>query len=143
MHTSATNHAHPGADFRFSNLDFLKLAAPNTLSAVSMPLAGLINTAVVGQVDDASLIGGVAISSALLNIVFFAFNFMRSGTLGLTAQAFGAGNAAEEKAIAMRSALLAGGIGAMLICLQIPIAYVGLYAFGAEGDVRRAAEAYC
>ncbi len=128
--------------FGFSNLDFLKLAIPNTLSAISMPLAGLINTMVIGQVGDANVIGGVAISSALLNIIFFAFNFMRSGTLGLTAQAFGANDRPEQKAIAVRSALVALCIGTVLVAAQMPIAYLGLSAFGADGEVHQVAKTY-
>jgi MATE family multidrug resistance protein len=76
---------------------FPKLASPNKLSAISIPLAGLINTMVMGRLGDAGMIGGIAISSALLDIIFFAFNFMRSGALGLTAQVFGAGDSAEQK----------------------------------------------
>ena len=60
-----------------------------------MPLVGIADTAVVGQLNDPALIGGVALGSTIFSMLFWAFGFLRMGTTGLTAQAAGAGNRAE------------------------------------------------
>ncbi|TGU93204.1 hypothetical protein EN794_032620 [Mesorhizobium sp. M00.F.Ca.ET.151.01.1.1] len=128
--------------FSSSNREFIVLAVPNTLSAVSVPLVGLISTMVIGSLGDASLIGGVAISSALFNIVFFAFNFLRSGTLGLTAQAFGAGYLDEQGVIALRSMIVAVACGLVVVAVQHPLSRIGFDLMGTEGEIRAAGLQY-
>ena len=65
-----------------------------TLAYLTTPLLGLVDTAVVGQFGDAALLGGLAAGALVFDVVFTTFNFLRSGTTGLVAQAFGRGDAA-------------------------------------------------
>ena len=60
------------------------------ISNVSVPLLGLVDTGVVGQIPDPAYIGAVALGSLVFTFVFWAFGFLRMGTTGLTAQALGA-----------------------------------------------------
>ena len=73
------------------NRHVLKLAVPSILANVTIPLVGLVDTAIVGHLADASIIGGIAIGTMLFDLLYWNFAFLRVGTSGLTAQAFGAG----------------------------------------------------
>ena len=82
----------------------LGLAAPMTLAYLSTPLLGIADMAVIGRLGDAALLGGLAVGAVIFDFVFATFNFLRSGTTGLTAQALGAGDEAEKQAILFRRA---------------------------------------
>ncbi len=91
------------------------------VSNVSTPLLGVVDTGVVGQLPDPAYIGAVALGALVFNFVFWGFGFLRMGTTGLTAQAFGATDAVEIRASLGRAVLLALAVGAGLIFLQWPI----------------------
>ncbi|MGY9001721.1 MAG: MATE family efflux transporter [Rhodospirillales bacterium] len=80
-----------------------QLAGPIVLANVSVPLLGLVDTAVVGHLPGPEYIGGVAVGSIIFSIIFFSFNFLRMGTTGLTAQAHGAGDFDEVRATLARA----------------------------------------
>ncbi len=67
------------------------------LANATVPLVGIADTAVMGQLDDPALIGGVALGSTIFAMLFWAFGFLRMGTTGLTAQAAGAGDEAGDR----------------------------------------------
>ncbi|MCQ2346183.1 MAG: MATE family efflux transporter [Paludibacteraceae bacterium] len=67
----------------------LKLALPSILANITIPLVGLVDTAIVGHVADAVDIGGIAIGTMLFDLLYWNFGFLRVGTSGMTAQAFG------------------------------------------------------
>jgi MATE family multidrug resistance protein len=67
--------------------DVLAIAIPMIVSNATVPLVGIADTAVVGQLNDPALIGGVALGSTVFSMLFWAFGFLRMGTTGLTAQA--------------------------------------------------------
>jgi Na+-driven multidrug efflux pump len=99
------------------------IAIPMTLAAITTPLLGLVDMGVVGQMGQAELIGGLAIGALVFDFLLSIFNFLRSGTTGLVAQALGAEDAVEEQAIFWRAiiiAVIAGGL--MILCLPIIIA---------------------
>ena len=73
--------------------EFWRLAWPLILSNLSVPLLGLVDTAVVGHLPSPDFLGAVALGSTLLSVIYFLFGFLRMGTTALTAQAFGAGDA--------------------------------------------------
>ena len=66
------------------------IAVPVMISNISTPLIGVVDTGVVGQIPDPAYIGAVAVGSLIFSFTFWAFGFLRMGTTGLTAQAFGA-----------------------------------------------------
>lgn len=99
----------------------LGIAIPVMISNVSTPLLGVVDTAVVGQIPDPAYIGAVAIGALIFTFVFWAFGFLRMGTTGLTAQAFGARDGGEVAASLGRALLLAAVVGLGLILLQWPI----------------------
>ena len=71
------------------NRDILKLAVPSILANITIPLVGIVDTAIVGHLSDAAAIGGIAIGTMLFDLLYWNFGFLRVGTSGLTAQAFG------------------------------------------------------
>ncbi|MBQ8939761.1 MAG: MATE family efflux transporter [Paludibacteraceae bacterium] len=73
------------------NKDILRLAIPSILANITIPLVGIVDTAIVGHLSDASAIGGIAIGTMLFDLLYWNFGFLRVGTSGLTAQAYGKG----------------------------------------------------
>jgi MATE family multidrug resistance protein len=107
-----------------------------------VPLLGVVDTAVMGRMPDPSYIGGVALASVVFNFLYWGFGFLRMGTTGLTAQAFGAGDADEARATFGRAFLLALGFGVALIALQTPIAWVGFWLLTGSAEAERQARFY-
>lgn len=99
----------------------LAIAVPIMFSNLSTPLLGVVDTAVIGRIPDPALIGSVALGALVFTFVFWAFGFLRMGTTGLTAQAFGGADADEVRASLGRALLIAMAAGAALIALQWPI----------------------
>ncbi|MBC2884432.1 MATE family efflux transporter [Ochrobactrum sp. CM-21-5] len=96
------------------------IAVPMTLAAITTPLLGLVDMGVVGQMGQAELIGGLAIGALVFDFLLSLFNFLRSGTTGLVAQAVGAQDAVEEQAIFWRAIIIAAVAGAlMIVCLPL------------------------
>ena len=74
------------------NKQILRLAIPSILANITIPLVGLVDTAIVGHISDAHAIGGIAIGTMLFDLLYWNFGFLRVGTSGMTAQAFGCGD---------------------------------------------------
>ncbi|MFN3953590.1 MAG: MATE family efflux transporter [Pararhodobacter sp.] len=98
----------------------LRIALPILLANVTVPLIGLVDTAVVGQLGEAAPIGAVGLGAVILAAVYWIFGFLRMGTTGLTAQAHGAGDTGEAGAILLRGLLIAALAGLALIAVQGP-----------------------
>jgi MATE family multidrug resistance protein len=112
-----------------------RLSGPIILANLSTPLLGAVDTAVVGHLPDPSFIGGVAVGSVIFSFLFWGFGFLRMGTTGFTAQAHGAGDAAELRACLLRPLVLALGFGCLVILLQGPVRQVALWAMEASAEV--------
>ena len=77
------------------NSQILRLAIPSILANITIPLVGLVDTAIVGHIASATAIGGIAIGTMLFDLLYWNFGFLRVGTSGMTAQAFGRGDRVE------------------------------------------------
>ncbi len=111
-------------------------------SNVTTPLIGVADTAVIGQLGSASLIGAVAIGATIFTFFYWAFGFLRMGTTGLTAQASGAERSREVLATLYRALLVAGAAGVAIIALQWPIAEAAFALMGASPEAGEAARIY-
>jgi multidrug resistance protein, MATE family len=109
---------------------------------LTTPLIGIVSTIAIGRLGDATLLGGVAIASVIFDCLFWLFAFLRMSTVAFTAQALGAGETLELRALLVRGFIVAGLVGACLIILQIPLAAVLLGAMGGSEGVTRAAKIY-
>lgn len=118
------------------------MAGPIVLANVSVPLLGAVDTAVVGHLPEPYYIGAVAIGAMLFNYLYHLFNCLRMGTTGPTAQARGAGDTAEVRAIIVRALTLAGAIGSVLVLLQVPIVAIALWLIDASPAVEHHAREY-
>lgn len=118
------------------------LAVPMTLAYMSTPLLGIVDTAVIGQLADAALIGGIAVGAIIFDIIFGGFNFLRSGTTGLTAQALGRNDRREQQAVYYRAVLLAASLGLLTIALSKPFLETGLYFMKPSAAVEQAVRTY-
>ena len=116
----------------------LRIAVPMTLAYVSTPLLGIVDTIVIGRLGEAHLIGGIAIGAVLLSVIFTTFNFLRSGTTGITAQALGAGEAGEVSAALARALLIAGASGLVMAALAAPLGLLGAASMGGSAQVNAA-----
>ena len=118
------------------------MAGPIIVSNLSTPLLGAVDTAVVGRLPDAAYIGGVAIGAVIFSFLYWGFGFLRMGTTGFTAQAFGAGDADELRAALIRPLILAGALGVALIALQAPIGRFAFWLLEASPQVEAFAGSY-
>ena len=112
------------------------------MATVSVPLAGLVDTAILGHLEDIRFLAGVALGSIVFDYVYWTFGFLRMGTTGTTAQAMGGGNIKAVYLTLYRGLFLALSIGTALVVLQVPIRIGGFAVLsGAEG-VEAAGVAY-
>lgn len=112
----------------------LAQAWPIMLGQTTVPLVGLVDTAVIGWTGDAAALAGVALGTAIISFIFWAFGFLRMGMTGLTAQAHGRGARAEVDGLLLRGVAAGLGIGAVLLALQVilvPLAFASLAGGGA------------
>ncbi len=118
------------------------LAGPVIFSNISVPLLGAVDTAVMGHLPDPAYIGGVAIGALIFSYIYWGFGFLRMGTTGLVAQAHGAGDDDEVRAILARSLFLALVLSSCVMLAQRPVGWVAFSALDAGADVETLADAY-
>lgn len=128
--------------FSVTHRSVLAIAVPMTLAYLTTPLLGLVDTAVVGQLGDAALLGGLAAGALVFDVVFTTFNFVRSGTTGLVAQAYGRGEEAEEQAVFWRAFAIAVTAGIVLAALAPLFVLFGQWFFNADSRVDEAMATY-
>jgi MATE family, multidrug efflux pump len=120
----------------------LTLVTPIVLMGLSTPLLGIVDTAVIGQLGEASLIGAVAVGALIFTFLFWAFGFLRMGTTGLAAQAYGANDASEIRATLGRALLIAAVAGVGLLLLQLPLNWVAFQLVQGSDAVEQEAQTY-
>jgi len=118
------------------------MAWPIILANVTVPLLGAVDTAVVGHLPEPYYIGAVAIGAMLFNYIYHLFNCLRMGTTGPTAQARGAGEHGEVRAMIARALLLAGAVGGVIVALQLPTIAFAFWVIDASAEVERHAREY-
>ena len=96
----------------------LAIALPIVLSNATVPILGVVDTGVVGQLGDPVPIGAVGIGALVLSAIYWMFGFLRMGTVGLTSQALGAEDQGEADALLSRALMIGLGGGVALILLQ-------------------------
>jgi MATE family multidrug resistance protein len=99
-----------------------RMAWPIILANASVPLLGLVDTAVIGHYGTTAALGGLALGALLFNFIYWSFGFLRMATTGFVAQADGAGDEAEVRAALARSLMLGVGLGIAVMLLQWPLA---------------------
>ena len=124
------------------NKAILRLAIPNIVSNVTIPLLGMIDIAIAGRIGDDSTIGALAIGTAIFNFIYWNFAFLRMGTSGLAAQAYGADNKRECANILARSMIVAVGIALLLLIFNRPIGAAAMKIMEGSEEVMALAAEY-
>lgn len=119
-----------------------RLVIPIILTNLTVPILGIVDTAVVGHLPGPEYLGAVAVGSLIFSIIYSSMLFLRMGTTGLTAQSLGAEDHGEVRAWVIRGVVLSFAIGALLIAAQSLIGTLLLGWVGASDDVRPLAEEY-
>lgn len=120
----------------------LRIALPAIVTNMTVPLLGMVDTAIVGHMGAAAYIGAVAVGSMIFNLVYWVFGFLRMGTSGLTAQARGRRDLTEVTRLLVRSATVSMGVALALLVLQWPLCELMLNLLGPTADVRPLAATY-
>ena len=123
------------------NKRILSLALPNIITNITVPLLGMVDMAIVGRLS-ASHIGAIAIGTQIFNLIYWNFGFLRMGTSGFTAQAYGAHNFDEAVRIFVRAIAIAIAVAFTLILLQWPISRLSLLIFKGGHEVIQLALTY-
>ncbi|MBQ0756648.1 MAG: MATE family efflux transporter [Amphritea sp.] len=118
------------------------LAWPMILSNITVPLVGLVDTAVIGHLPDPKYLGAVAVGAMIFSILYWSFGFLRMGTTGLTAQALGNSDYNQSRLLLAQSLVLAGVIGLLIVIFQYPLIETALTLVGAESAVTTEARLY-
>ncbi len=103
------------------NRQILKLAIPNVISNITVPLVGIVDIALVGRLGSSSFIGGVGFGTMVFTLVYTGLAFLRMGTSGLTAQAYGASDFRQAATVLLRALCFSAIAGLILIALQKPL----------------------
>ncbi len=120
----------------------LRLAIPNMLASVSVPLVGIADTAMIGRLPEVAYLGAVATASVLFDVLYWGVGFLRMGTTSLVAQYFGAGDRRACAQTLCRSLLLAVVLGVLMVALQAPFAEVGFALAGGSPQVQEWGQRY-
>ena len=130
------------------NKEILRLAVPSILANLTVPIVGMVDIAVAGHLQGtdlftaAAFIGGISIGSMLFDLLYWNFAFLRVGTGGLTAQAYGRGDRRECARILMRALLLALGCAALIILIQWPFSKLAFLVVDSSSEVKELALKY-
>jgi MATE family multidrug resistance protein len=130
------------SSFTVTHARVFAIAGPAMVANLTTPLLGIVGTAVIGSLGQAHLLGAVAMSALVFDLIFWVFGFLRMGTVALTAQALGTGDAVEQRAVLVRALIVAAVIGACLIVLQAPLAAIIYDLMGGSAAVTDAAKTY-
>ena len=120
----------------------LHIALPSIVSNITVPLLGLIDVSIVGHLGAASYIGAIAVGGMLFNMIYWLFGFLRMGTGGLTAQAYGRHDLQEVTRILLRSLSISLLLALALLLLQYPIRNIAFMCMDTSKEVRQLATLY-
>ncbi len=116
------------------NKEILRLAVPNILSNLSIPLLSTVDTALMGRLSEVH-IGAVGIAAMIFNFVYWNFGFLRMGTTGITAQYFGARDKSGMIETLARASIIAVALGVLLLLLQWPLREGGIALMQADSAI--------
>lgn len=124
------------------NRQILRLSVPNIISNITVPLLGLVDLAMMGHLNNPVYIGAIALGSAIFNVIYMSFGFLRMSTSGFTAQAFGGKQKTESSLILYRSLFVAFAFALLLLLLQYPIQWVSFRLLDGSEEVKTLARQY-
>ena len=127
---------------RSLNLSIVKLAIPLILSNLTVPLLGFTNTYIAGHLHNTRYVAAVGLGCMVFNLLFWAFSFLRMGTTGLVAQAYGQSGSKNTWQTISHSVILAFCIGILIIVFKDPLKLLIFGLIEGDTDVKVLAEQY-
>lgn len=124
------------------NRQILALAFPAIISNITVPLLGLCDTAVAGHLPEVAAIGAISVGSMMINVFCWLFGFLRMGTTGLVAQAYGARNRGRCLDILRKSLVAACVVGVLVLVAQTPLWNALMAVMKPDGDVQELTRQY-
>ncbi len=106
------------------NRRILAIALPSIVTNITVPLLGLIDITIAGHLGRTEYIGAIAVGAMMFNLIYWNFGFLRMGTAGMTAQAFGRGDHKGAAHVLLRAVSLAAAIAAAILVLQVPLQWL-------------------
>ena len=104
------------------NREILRIAIPNIISNITVPIMGIVGTMIAGHLGDTvSTIGSLAIGVTIFNFIYWNCSFIRMGTSGITAQAYGAGDKHTTTLMLARAIAVSLAVGVLMLILQKPL----------------------
>ena len=117
--------------------NLLHLSIPIFFANLSIPLVAIIDTGLMGNLDDASYLTATSIASSVFSMIFWSFGFLRMGTVGMVAQAHGSNQYNEIVDLVIRNIAFVIVISLVLIFLQHYIFHLGLQIFDLSNDTKK------
>jgi len=124
------------------NKQILKLAVPNIISNISIPMLGIVDMALMGHLESDAYIGAIALGSLIFNFIYWGLGFLRMGTSGFTAQAWGRNDHPETILVFSRAFFIALVVSLLLLALQKPIEILSFAVLKGETRVEELAMTY-
>ena len=120
----------------------MRIALPAIVSNITVPLLGLVDLAIVGHLGATAYIGAISVGGMIFNVIYWFFAFLRMGSGGLTAQAYGRGDRREAAQLMMRSLVIALSFAAVILLLQYPIRQLALLIMAPSEEVSSLVKTY-
>lgn len=124
------------------NKNILRLAIPNIISNITVPLLSIVDLSIVGHLESENYIGAIATSAIIFNFIYWSFSFLRMGTSGFTAQSYGASNKQETTNILLRSLAISLLASTIIILIQNVIFNTSFHVIKASFEVKLYASEY-
>lgn len=124
------------------NREIMAISLPAIIANIAEPLLGLLDTGIAGHLGAPQFIGAVAVGAMMMNVLYWNFGFLRMGTSGLTAQAYGCGSHQAQVDILQRSSAIALIVGFALVAIQVPLRWLLLWIMGPSAEVSALAGTY-
>jgi len=124
------------------NRKILALAIPNIITNITIPLLAMVDLGLMGHMEGERYVGAIALGGMIFSFLFWGFGFLRMGTSGFTAQAFGRRDLSEASAVLVRGMVTALVSGLVLIILQWPVAWIAFRLVDSSPEVENLARTY-
>lgn len=123
--------------------EILKIALPSIVTNITVPLLGIVDVAITGHIGNSTVaIGAIAVGGLVFNMVYWLFNFLRMGSSGLTAQAYGRGDGEGQRRVLGMGIKVAVVCGLGIICLQRPLEWMAHWIIAPSDEVWELAVQY-
>lgn len=120
----------------------LHIAIPSIISNITVPLLGLVDVAITGHLGSTAYIGAIALGGLFFNILYWNFGFLRMGTSGLTAQAYGKRDEREMARVLTQAIAVALVAAVAILLLQYPLERLAFLLLDATPEVELHAVTY-